>query len=151
MHLETYGRNFIDKSICVSIDFDLRHFYPGSWNSYKENLNQNAKEMLNRKTKTRTKSKILPSGDLVEQTVITEVTETFSSPNCVGDVIEAVNKLSEEDELNDDSEINKITLAKDKQYREKGKRAQNEESLKGNSVMPFQTLGKSQICVEFEY
>ena len=34
-------------------------------------------------TKTRVKSKILPSGGLIEQTVTTEVTETFSSTLCV--------------------------------------------------------------------
>ena len=36
-----------------------------------------------RSTKTRVKSKILPSGGLLEQTVTTEVTETFSSTLCV--------------------------------------------------------------------
>ena len=36
-----------------------------------------------RSTKTKVKSKILPSGQMVEQTVVTEVTETFTSAMCL--------------------------------------------------------------------
>ena len=36
-----------------------------------------------RSTKTRVKSKILPSGEMLEQTVVTEVTETFTSAMCL--------------------------------------------------------------------
>ena len=65
-----------------------------------------SKKVLNRKTKTRTKSKILPSGDLVEQTVITEVTETFSSPNCATETTNmVVNQLTVEYERNVDENV----------------------------------------------
>ena len=123
---------------------NLWHFYPGSWihsKDIKENHLKNSKEILNRKTKTRTKSKILPTGDLVEQTVITEVTETFSSPNCASDAL--VNKLSvDDDTFNDGNKKFETTLETRNNYL-KGSVYNNKEKLKGN-LMPFQTLGKKQ-------
>ena len=101
--------------------------------------------MLNRKTKTRTKSKILPSGDLVEQTVITEVTETFSSPSCASGDNVAMTKLSVEHETyDDDNENTELTLEINIKNKTKGIKYENKEKLKGNSVMPYQTLGKNQ-------
>ena len=93
-----------------------------------------SKEMLNRKTKTRTKSKILPNGELVEQTVITEVTETFSSPSCASAGNAAENKLTVEHDTYDDH----------KSEEKNRKNKTNKEKSAGNSVMPFQTLGKKQ-------
>ena len=100
--------------------------------------------MLNRKTKTRTKSKILPSGDLVEQTVITEVTETFSSPSCASGDNVAKKKLSVEHETyDDDNENTEMTLEINIKKKTKERKYENKEKLKGNSVMPYQTLGKN--------
>ena len=105
-----------------------------------------SKKVLNRKTKTRTKSKILPSGDLVEQTVITEVTETFSSPNCATETTNmVVNQLTVEYERNVDENDEKVTSqrkrnnkTKEEDYKKKGN-----EKIKGKSYMPFQTFGKT--------
>ena len=130
---------------------NLWHFYPGSWNHSKE-INENqlkkSKEILNRKTKTRTKSRILPTGDLVEQTVITEVTETFSSPNCASDAV--VNKLVDHDIYDDENESleNEETTLETRKNDSKGSIYNNKEKLKGN-LMPFQTLGKKHFqCFE---
>ena len=98
---------------------------------------KNSKEMLNRKTKTRTKSKILPNGELVEQTVITEVTETFSSPSCASAGNAAENKLTVEHDTYDDNK------SEEKNRKNKTKGISKEKSA-GNSVMPFQTLGKKE-------
>ena len=102
---------------------------------------------MNRKTKTRTKSKILPSGDLVEQTIITEVTETFSSPSCASGDNVAMKKLSvavEHETYGNDNENTEITLDINSKNKTKGLKYENKEKLKGNSVMPYQTLGKNQ-------
>ena len=96
---------------------------------------KNSKEMLNRKTKTRTKSKILPNGNLVEQTVITEVTETFSSPSCTSAGNAAENKMTVK---HDTYDANKSEEEKNR------KNKTNKEKSAGSSVMPFQTLGKKQ-------
>lgn len=110
-----------------------------------ETHTKKSKEILNRKTKTRTKSKILPSGDLVEQTVITEVTETFSSPSCASGDNVAMKKLSVEHETYDnDNENTEITQGINSKNKTKGRKYEKNEKLKGNSVMPYQTLGKNQ-------
>ena len=123
---------------------NLWHFYPEYWShskDIKENHIKNSKEILNRKTKTRTKSKILPTGDLVEQTVITEVTETFSSPNCASDVV--VNELLVDHETFKDNNKNVETTLETRKKYSKGSVYNKKEKLKGN-LMPFQTLGKKQ-------
>merc|ERR1711971_53966 len=116
---------------------NLWHFYPGYWNHSKdinENHVKNSKEILNRKTKTRTKSKILPTGDLVEQTVITEVTETFSSPNCASDAV--VKKLVDHDNYDAENESleNEETTLETRKNDSKGSSYNNKEKLKGTGL-----------------